>query len=332
MIAWGPITVEGRTPPAGEKFINVDSASSAATISARWRFRCCTGRRFHDIDTRDAPRVVIIDERMARQLWPGEDPIGKRIRTGGFDARPTRPWMTVVGVVGSVKQDALDADSRMAMYRSHAQTPSRAMNVVVRSAGDPAGLTAAVTASDSRARSRPAGLRVRTMEERVDESLARRRFSMLLLTLFAVLALGLAAIGIYGVMAYLVTQGTRELGHPHGARRHPARPAAARHRQGMSVALPGMALGVAGRVRADALHARLLFGVQASDPLTFAAIAAALTVVALVACYLPARRAARIDPIVSLRTEYGSLQSRVVGHSLQSQSSVRVVSQVTSLC
>ena len=144
---------------------------------------------------------------------------------------------------------------------------------------------------------------VRTMAERVDESLARRRFSMLLLTLFAGLALGLASIGIYGVLAYLVSQGTREIGIRLALGATPRRILVLIVRHGMSVALAGVALGVAGAFVLTRFMRTLLFGVTASDPLTFAAIAGLLTLVALFASYLPARRAARIDPMMSLRSE-----------------------------
>jgi ABC-type antimicrobial peptide transport system permease subunit len=211
--------------------------------------------------------------------------------------------MTIIGVVGSVKQDALDADSRIAYYRFQGQTPSRAMNVVVRSATDPASLAAAVTGQIRALDPDLPIYKMRTMGERVEASLAERRFSMLLLTLFAVLALGLAAIGIYGVMAYLVTQGTRELGIRVALGATPRDLLVLVIKQGMSVAVTGMVLGLLGAFVLTRFMRALLFGVHASDPVTFAAIAAALTVVVLVACYVPARRAARIEPMVSLRTE-----------------------------
>ena len=304
MMAWGPITVEGRTAPEGEKFINADIRIVGGEYFKAMDIPLTQGRLFsQELDTRTSPRVVIIDERMARQLWPGENPIGRRIRTGGFDVTPDTPWMTIVGVVNSVKQDALDAESRIAYYRFQGQAPSRAMNVVVRSATEPAGLTGAVTREIRTLDPDLPIYKMRTMEERVEASLAERRFSMLLLTLFAVLALGLAAIGIYGVMSYLVGQGTREFGIRLALGAAPRDLLLLVVRQGMSIAVVGMVLGLAGAFALTRFMRTLLYGVQASDPVTFAAIAATLTLVALVACFVPARRAARIDPIVWLRTE-----------------------------
>ena len=278
MMAWGPITVEGRTAPEGEKFINADIRIVGGEYFKAMDIPLIQGRLFsQELDTRTSPRVVIIDERMARQFWPGENPIGRRIRTGGFDVTPDTPWMTIVGVVNSVKQDALDAESRIAYYRFQGQTPSRAMNVVVRSATEPAGLTGAVT-REIRALDPDLPIyKMRTMEERVEASLAERRFSMLLLTLFAVLALGLAAIGIYGVMSYLVGQGTRELGIRLALGAAPRDLLLLVVRQGMSIAVVGMVLGLAGAFALTRFMRTLLYGVQASDPVTFAAIAATLT-------------------------------------------------------
>jgi len=304
MMAWGPITVEGRVGPEGEKFINADIRVAGGDYFRAMNIPLIQGRLFSpELDTRTSPRVVLVDERMAEQLWPGQDPIGKRIRTGGFDVTPDTPWMTVVGVVGAIKQDALDADSRIAFYRFQGQTPSRAMNVVIRSAADAAGLASAATAQ---IRSLDPDLpiyKMRTMRERVASSLAERRFSMLLLALFAVLALGLAAIGVYGVMSYLVSQGTRELGIRLALGAAPGDVLMLVVRQGMFVALAGMALGLAGSFVVTRYMRALLFGVDANDPGTFATIALTLTVVAFIACYVPGRRAARIDPIVSLRAE-----------------------------
>jgi predicted lysophospholipase L1 biosynthesis ABC-type transport system permease subunit len=243
----------------------------------------------------------VIDEHMAQALWPGEDALGKRFRMGAADSKA--PWTTVVGVVGRVKQYALDGDSRIAAYFPHAQYPARAMNVVLRTRGDPPALVADATRTvESIAPDLPI-YNVRTMEDRVEASLARRRFSMLLLTIAASLALGLAAIGIYGVMAYLVDQGTRELGIRIALGATPVGIAALVLRHGMTLAAAGVAVGIAGAFALSRVMEGLLFGISATDAHTFVAVPLFLGLVALAACYLPARRAASIDPIVSLRSE-----------------------------
>jgi predicted permease len=303
MMAWGPITIEGRTGPEGEKFINTDIRVVGGDYFKTMEIPLREGRLFGEQDTRTSERVVIVDDRFARQFWPGESAIGKRIRTGGFDVTPDTPWMTIVGVVGHVKQDSLDADSRIAYYRYHGQSPTRAMNVVVRSAADPSSLPSAVTQEIRQIDADLPIYKMQTMGTRVDASLAERRFAMLLLTLFAVLALGLAAVGVYGVMAYLVSQSRRELGIRLALGAAPRDLLWLVVRHGMVTAAIGMALGLAGAFALTRFMRNLLFGVQATDPWTFAAIALTLAAVALMATFVPARRAARIDPIVSLRGE-----------------------------
>jgi putative ABC transport system permease protein len=303
MMAWGPITIEGRTAPEGEKFINADIRTVGGDYFKAMEIPLREGRLFGDQDTRTSQRVVIVDERMARQFWPGESAIGKRIRIGGFDATPDTPWLTIVGVVGHVKQDALDADSRIAYYRYQGQSPSRAMNVVVRTAQDPSSLAAAVTQQIRQIDSDLPIYNMQTMGKRVEASLAERRFAMLLLTVFAVLALGLAAVGVYGVMAYLVNQSTRELGIRLALGAAPRDLLLLVVRHGMLTAVIGMSLGLAGAFALTRFMRTLLFGVHATDPWTFVTIALTLAGVALLATYVPARRASRIDPIVSLRAE-----------------------------
>jgi predicted permease len=303
MMAWGPITIEGRVPAAGEKFINVDIRIVGGAYFRAMEIPLRQGRLFNEHDTRETRRAVLVDEHMAAQLWPGDDPVGKRIRTGGFDATASTPWMTVVGVVGRIKQDSLDSDSRMAVYLAHTQVPTRAMNVAVRSDADPAALTAAIA---QQIRALDPGLplyNVRTMEHRVDESLARRRFSMLMLTLFACLALGLAAIGIYGVIAFLVSQSTREVGIRMALGATPREILMLIVRQGLLVAALGVGIGLCGAFILTRFMTTLLYGVRATDPLTFGAIGLMLGGIALLASYVPARRAARIDPMISLRSE-----------------------------
>jgi len=304
MMAWGPITVEGRAAPEGEKFINADIRAIGGRYFAAMGIPLVRGRLFDARDTRESARVVLVDEHMAAQLWPGQDPIGRRIRIGGFDVTPDTPWMTVIGVVGRVKQDSLDGEPRMAYYRYQGQTGSRALTVVIRTtASDPASLSNAVRQQIRELDADVPVYRMRAMHERVRESLAERRFALLLLTVFALFALVLAAVGVYGVLAYLVAQGTRELGIRLALGATPSALARLVVWQGMSVAFAGVALGLAGAFVLTRFMRSLLFGVAATDPATFVAIAAALTIVALAASYLPARRAAAVDPIVSLRAE-----------------------------
>jgi predicted permease len=303
MMAWGPITVEGRMPRAGEKFINADVRIVGGHYFDAMEIPLRRGRWFNEQDTRMNPRVIIVDDHMADEIWPNADPIGKRIRTGGIDSKANAPWLTVVGVVGRVKQDALDADSRIAFYHPHTQFTSRAMNVVLRSRADPVGLTSAVRKEVHELDPDLPLYNVRTMAARMDESLARRRFSMLLLSLFAALALGLASIGIYGVIAYLVNQGTREIGIRMALGATPRAILMLVVRNGMTVALAGVGVGLAGALALTRFMRSLLFGIDAADPPTFVAISVMLTIVALAASYVPARRAARIDAMVSLRAE-----------------------------
>jgi predicted permease len=263
------------------------------------------GRFFSDEDTRDTPIVVVVDQRMADELWPGQDPVGKRIRTGGFDVTPDTPWMTVAGVAGRVRQYSLDAgEPRIAMYLWHKQRPARAMNVVVRTtASDP---TTVVGAVRQQIRELDADLpvyNVRTMQQRVDESLARRRFAMTLLTLFAALALGLAAIGTYGVIAYLVSQGTREIGIRLALGATPSQVVGMVVKAGMLVAAAGIVSGLACAFVLTRFMDALLFNVTPTDAATFISIAAVLAAIAFAATYAPARRAAKIDPLVALRTD-----------------------------
>ena len=299
--AWGPITVEGRTPPPGEKFINADERVAGGRYFQAMNIPLLRGRFFDEQDAIGKPRAIIVDEYMAAQLWPGQDPIGKRIRLG--DLRSTAPWQTVVGVVGRVKQYGLDADGRIALYIPQTQAPSRSLFVVVHGSGD-AALLAAEVKKEIRELDPDLPLyHVQTMAARVGQSLARRRFLMLLLTLFAVLALALATIGIYGVMTFLVAQGTRDIGIRMALGATERAVLALVVGQGIAIAAVGAALGLTSALVLSRLMRSFLFDVSGNDPATFAGVALTLTSIALIATYVPARRAARIDPIISLRSE-----------------------------
>jgi predicted permease len=299
--AWTPITVEGRTPLPGEKFLNADERVVAGHYFEAMEIPLRQGRFFNEQDDMTKPVSVIVDEYMAEQLWPGQNPIGKRIHIVELQSKD--PWQKVVGVVGRVKQDSLDSDPRIAFYVAHTQFPTRAMTVAFRGSASPSAL---LSNSRNELRNLDPDLPmyyVRTMEQRVDESLARRRFSTLLLGIFASVALALATIGIYGVMAYLVNQGTRELGIRIALGASPRNILSLVVRQGMALALAGVTIGLAAAFLLTRLIRSLLFGVGAFDPFTFAGISLLLAIVTLLACYIPAQRAARIDPLISLRCE-----------------------------
>jgi predicted permease len=301
MLAWGPIIVEGRVPPPGEKFINADERVIAGHYFETMQIPLLKGRYFNDEDTADKPPVIIVDDFMAKQLWPNQNPLGKRISFSDLKAPPV--WATVVGVVGRIKQETLDSDSRIAFYFPQSQYISRLFNLVVRTTTDPASLTSAVNHELHEVDHDLPLYNVVTMDQRVADSLARRRFTAVLLALFAGFALALATIGIYGVMAYLVNQGTREIGirMALGA----TQPAVLRLvvKQGMMLAFTGVGIGLVAAFAFSRLVGGLLYGVKSTDPLTFSGIAILLTIVALVASYIPALRAARIDPMICLRCE-----------------------------
>jgi predicted permease len=299
--AWTPITVEGRTPLPGEKFLNADERVVGGRYFEAMEIPLRRGRFFNDQDNTTKPIAVIVDEYMAEQLWPGQDPIGKRIHIVELPSKD--PWQTVVGVVGRVKQDSLDSNPRIAFYLAHTQFPSRAMTIALRGDTSPGALLAAAKNELRILDQNLPMYYVRTMEQRVDESLARRRFSMLLLGVFASIALALATIGIYGVMAYLVNQGTRELGIRIALGASPHNILSLVVRQGMTLAFAGVTLGLGVSFMLTRLIRSLLFGVRATDPITFCGISFLVAIVTLLACYIPAQRAARIDPLISLRCD-----------------------------
>jgi predicted permease len=302
MFAWGPVTVEGRVPPPGEKFINADTRMVSGHYFPAMEISLREGRLFSDEDVADKPRVAIVDDYMAQQLWPNQDPIGKRFHIGGI-SETTSPWITVVGVVGRVKQYTLDSDSRIAFYLPQTQYVTRAMNVVIRGSNDPAALAGPVKQQIRELNPDLPLYNVSTMQERFNNSLARRRFTMLVLGTFAAISLGLAVIGIYGLLAYLVGQGSREVGIRLALGATPANIMTLIVRGGMTLALWGIGIGIGGALLVNRLMRSLLFGVGVTDVVTFVAVPALLACVAFFASYIPARRASRIDPSTSLRCE-----------------------------
>jgi putative ABC transport system permease protein len=245
--------------------------------------------------------AIVIDEEFARRYWPNEDPVGKRIAMGG-EKHPR--LLTVLGVVGRVKMEGLGQDSkRVQGYFAFAQNPSDDMTVVVKASGDPNQLIAAVRQQVKTIDPDQPIYSIRTMDEIRAESVAPERLNLTLLSIFAGIALVLAIVGIYGVMSYSVTQRTHEIGIRMAIGAQPRDVSRMIIGQGMMLALIGVGLGLVGAFALTRLMATMLFGVEPTDPATFAAIAVLLTGVALVACYVPGRRATKVDPVVSLRYE-----------------------------
>jgi putative ABC transport system permease protein len=283
-----------------------------ATPEADWRaitpgyFRAMgialvRGRFFDARDNENGARVAIVDESLANTYWPNADPIGRRIKLGGRQS--TRPWMTVVGVVRPVRYRTLEAASRIGLYWPEAQNPRSALSLAIRTASEPAAMAATVQKQVLALDPDQPIYAVRTLEQLVSESVARRRLSMLLLSLFAGLALALAAVGLYGVLSYLVTERSHEIGirMALGA----SRPQVMRLvlGQGLSLTLVGIAAGLAAAFGVTRLLSTLLFDVKASDPYTFGLMAVVLLAVATLAGFVPARRATRVDPMAALRQE-----------------------------
>jgi predicted permease len=300
--AWGPLTVEGRTRAPGEAFINADMRFVEGRYFEAMRIPLVDGRLFTASDVRPGPLVALVDSQMAAQLWPGQTAVGKRIQLG-FGDDPKAPWITIVGVVGRVKQYALDGDSRIALYLPHAQFPVRAMSVVIRSDAEPVALTAAVRQALQAVDPHLPLFRVGTMEARVGESLARRRFLMVLLALFAGVACSLAMVGCYSVLAYVVSQGTRDLAirMALGATRRDVVRLVVGH--GLAISGAGIVAGLAAAALATRVLDSLLFEVRARDPWTFAAVAAGTATLAALAALTPAWRATRIDPVRTLSAD-----------------------------
>lgn len=291
--------VAGRPVPAErdaqQTFVNVVSPDYFRALGNPLK----QGRLFTDADNESAPRVVVINETLARAYFPGENPIGQRIALRG-DPDELRE---IVGIVADINQFGLEKESKPAFYTPFRQEDGVALNLVVRTAADPATLLPALRARILAADKFTAITRVRTLEELVSTSVAQPRFYALLLALFAAIALTLAVIGIYGVMAYAVSRRTHEIGIRMALGAEAGRIQRLIVGQGMLLIGVGVAVGLlAARVLTRVLT-DLLFGVKPTDPATFALIALALSSAALLACWIPARRAAQVDPLTALRCE-----------------------------
>ena len=275
--------------------LNVVSPGYFATMHIQ-RF---AGRDFTLDDRAGGAPVAIVNDQLARRAWPNESAIGKRIRLGGDEA----PWATIIGVVGTVKHFRLAEDPLDQAYVSYQQRPLIFTEAVVRATRDAGGIANAVRAAIWRVDREQPVWRVRTLDRVLDEARNGSRLTVWLMASFASLALVLAAIGVYGVMSYTVARRTQEVGIRIALGARSGQVLGMVIRDGMKVITVSLIAGLASAAAATRLLASQLFGVSAADPLTFAAVPIVLAIVALVACYLPARRASRVDPIVALRAE-----------------------------
>jgi predicted permease len=302
------ILIEGKQPTPGLAW-NAMHRQATPDYFRAVGLRVKEGRAFADSDNETAMPVAVINETMARLYWPGETVVGRRFKVappGGRDDG-SRPWLSIVGVVADVRQMGADAPVKAEMYIPQRQAgayPFHApRDLVVRASVEPQSLAPAVRAAVREADpAQPVSL-VRTMEEVLGRETAERRLGATLVLSFAALALLLSALGIYGVLAYFVTQHVPEIGVRLALGARPADILGLVLRRGMTLAAAGLALGLAGALALTRLMRGLLYGVSAADPLTYAAVAALIAAVALAACLIPARRAMKIDPMEALRYE-----------------------------
>ncbi|HET6957359.1 MAG TPA: FtsX-like permease family protein, partial [Vicinamibacterales bacterium] len=293
----------------------VTAERNDATVSERLRLRgdevsadffkaigtpLLRGRVFSATDGPSAPAVAIINDAMARRVWPGSDPLGRRFKLGPRDS--DRPWYTVVGVVSDMRRQGLEREPIPQMFVSLAQNPPRSVDILIRSTSDdPLALGAALRAAVRRVEKNAPIYGVSPLEQQLGTYLAQRRFQTSLLTGFAIVALLMAAVGIYGLIQYSVATRTQEIGLRQAIGARPGDIFRMILGEGLMLSLAGLALGLVGVWSLGRLGSSLLFGVTASDPLTFISVSLLLTAVALAACYVPARRAMLVEPMAALR-------------------------------
>jgi putative ABC transport system permease protein len=290
--------------------MEIDQRAATSEYFQAMQIPLVRGRLLNEADDASALLVAVVDTNFAHRFWPQGDVIGRRV---GIDTipnsnPPTPRWRTIVGVVGHVKHYALDVEGREQIYFPHRQPlfgvfAPRDMTLAVRTSQDPSTVTNAIR---ERIFAIDKGLppyNIATMDQLVSTSVAQPRLNLSLLVAFAVLALVLAAVGVYGVMAYAVTQRTHEFGIRTALGASPTDVLKQVFLEGGRLAALGLALGLIAALVLTRLMASLLFGVSPSDPMTLGLVAVILALVALAACYIPARRAARVDPVIALRYE-----------------------------
>jgi putative ABC transport system permease protein len=295
------LAIEGRNIPAGER-PEIDFRRASTGYFQTMGIPLLSGRLVTEQDIINNTASVVINDAMAKRFWPGEDPVGKRISTANSTGQQTQ-WQTIVGVVGSVRHLGLDVEPRPEIYYHTNTSPPFGPVVVIRTTSDPQRLISLARAKVREIDRDVPISNVNTMEQLVAQSVAQRRFGMFLVGIFAALALVLAVVGIYGVVSYSVTQRTNEIGvrMALGASASDVLKMVLKH--GMALALIGVGIGLAGAFAMTRLMAAMLFEVRPTDIATFAIVSVGLILVALLACYVPARRAMKVDPLVALRYE-----------------------------
>ncbi|HEV2836363.1 MAG TPA: ABC transporter permease [Pyrinomonadaceae bacterium] len=297
-------SVEGRTMPND---MNLPFALYRAVTPDYFRatgIPLQRGRFFDTHDTVDSQPVVVVNRRLAEQFWPGEDPTGKRLKVGPPDS--PNPWATIVGVVGDVRQNGFYGEQMCEMYAPSAQERRSWLaprDLVVRTNRDAGSLAGAVRQAVWAVDKDQPVSNVRTMDQVFATAMSRERFQTLLLSLFATLALVLACVGLYGVISYAVAQRTHEIGVRMALGAQPGDVLKLVLRQGMLLTFAGLLLGIVGGLAATRVMVDMLFGVTATDALTFLSVGGLLVLVAFLACYVPARRATKVDPLIALRYE-----------------------------
>jgi putative ABC transport system permease protein len=266
--------------------------------------RLLRGRLFTAADTAESAPVVVVNEALARRIWPNENPLGKRLKFGyPEDQDEESLWREVIGVVNDVRMNGVDQAITLQTYLPYAQLPNQSLGLVVRAERNPAALATAVgQAIHSIDKDLPV-YSIFTMDQLLGNSLAQRRLTLILLASLAALALVLAAVGIYGVISYAVRQRTRELGLRMALGAQARDVLALVLKQGLKLTLIGIGMGLLAAFALTHWLESLLFGVRPTDALTFGAIAVVLLSVALLACWIPARRATKVDPMIALRQE-----------------------------
>jgi putative ABC transport system permease protein len=297
----GLFTIEGQPLPPPEERVEYPFESVSPGFFETLRFQLALGRTFTDQDHADAPRVIVVNEALARMAWPNQDPLGRRLRAGGPQSQA--PWMTVIGVIKDARRANVTRAIRPELYFSSLQSTTRTQTIVLRSAGDPAAQLSAlrreVQALDPQLPLFEAG----TLADEISTTLTQPRFQATLLAWFAGIALLLATVGIYGVTSHAVNQRTQEVGIRMALGASAADVLALMLVQHLRPAFVGIAVGIGTALILSRSLRSLLYGVSAADPLTFVLVAAALVGVAVVACLIPSRRAMRVDPLEALRAE-----------------------------